>query len=87
MAAGRPIILAIDGVIRQVIEEAGAGIYVEPGQADGIAQAILQLEQDRAMGERMGLAGRRFVEEHFDRSILATRMLDIMVDIVQEKNA
>jgi glycosyltransferase involved in cell wall biosynthesis len=87
MAAGRPIILAIDGVIRKVIEEAGAGIYVEPGQADGIARAILRLEQDRAMGERMGLAGRRFVEEHFDRSILATRMLDIMVDIVQEKNA
>jgi len=87
MAAGRPVILAIDGVIRQVIEEAGAGIYVQPGQADGVAQAILQLEQDRASGKRMGLAGRRFVEEHFDRSILATRMLDIMGGMVKEKKA
>ena len=87
MAAGRPVILAIDGVIRQVIEEAGAGIYVQPGQAYGVAQAILQLEQDRGSAKRMGLAGRRFVEEHFNRSILATRMLDIMVGMVKEKKA
>ncbi len=31
MAAGRPTILAIDGVIRQVVDAAGGGIFVEPG--------------------------------------------------------
>jgi glycosyltransferase involved in cell wall biosynthesis len=31
MAAGRPVVLAIDGVIRQVVEAAGAGLAVPPG--------------------------------------------------------
>jgi glycosyltransferase involved in cell wall biosynthesis len=87
MAAGRPVILAIDGAIRQVVEEAEAGIFVQPGDSDQLVQAILKLEQDRALGKEMGLAGRRFVEEHFDRSVLAAEMLGIMVDIVQEKGS
>ncbi len=35
MAAGRPVILAIDGVIRQVVEEAEAGVFVQPGDPAG----------------------------------------------------
>ena len=31
MAAGRPVLLAIDGVIRDVVERARAGIFVPPG--------------------------------------------------------
>src|SRR5262249_42849797 len=31
MAAGRPTLLAIDGVIRTVVEEAGGGLFVPPG--------------------------------------------------------
>ena len=32
MAAGRPVILAIDGVIREVVEKAEAGVFVPSGQ-------------------------------------------------------
>ena len=31
MAAGRPVVLAIDGVIREVVEAAGCGLFAEPG--------------------------------------------------------
>ena len=37
MAAGRPVILAIDGVIRQVVEQAEAGVFVSPGDASALA--------------------------------------------------
>ena len=87
MAAGRPVILAIDGVIRQVVKEAEAGIFVHPGDSDQLAQGILKLEQDRTLGRRMGMAGRRYVEKHFDRSVLAAEMLGIMVDIVEERGS
>jgi glycosyltransferase involved in cell wall biosynthesis len=87
MAAGRPVILAIDGVIRQVVEEAEAGIFVQPGHPDQLMYAIQKLEQDRDLGKRMGQAGRRFVEKHFDRSDLAAKILKIMVDIVEEKRS
>ncbi len=50
MAAGRPVVLAIDGVIRQVIEEAGAGVFVPPGDAAALAAAIRRLAANRAAG-------------------------------------
>jgi hypothetical protein len=31
MAAGRATVLVIDGVIREVIETSGGGVFVEPG--------------------------------------------------------
>ncbi|MBW3536137.1 MAG: glycosyltransferase family 4 protein, partial [Gemmatimonadetes bacterium] len=37
MAAGRPTLLAIDGVIREVVEEAGAGLFVQPGDPRALA--------------------------------------------------
>lgn len=72
MAAGRPVILAIDGVIRQVVEQAGGGVYVPPGDPAAMAQAIRSLARDPAAARRMGRAGRDYVAAHFDRSTLAS---------------
>lgn len=89
MAAGRPVILAIDGVIRDVVESAQAGVAVPPGNAGALAQAIRACEADRHSLKRMGQNGRRYVEAHFDRGILAERLLDIMIDLTaaRGKNA
>lgn len=74
LAAGRPVILAIDGVIRQVVEAAGAGIAVPPGDPQALAQAALQLAHDPARARQMGLAGRQYVEQHFNRRDLAEKL-------------
>lgn len=74
MAAGRPVILAIDGVMRKVIEGAGAGVFVQPGNPDALAKSILQFAADPKSGKRMGRAGRKYLEEHFNRPSLAAQM-------------
>jgi glycosyltransferase involved in cell wall biosynthesis len=78
MAAGRPVVLAIDGVVRKVIEEANAGIPVEPGNPAALAQAIQILELDHKLGgdqcKRMGSAGRRYVEQHLSRAVSAQKL-------------
>jgi glycosyltransferase involved in cell wall biosynthesis len=74
LAAGRPVVLAIEGVIRQVVEGAGAGIPVRPGDAAALAGAVRQLAADPEMGRDMGTRGRRYVEDHFDRPVLADRL-------------
>jgi glycosyltransferase involved in cell wall biosynthesis len=74
MAAGRPVLLAIDGVIREVVEAAGAGLFVPPGDPGALASAVRQLAQDRAAAKRMGAAGRAYLEQHFDRADLADQM-------------
>lgn len=74
MAAGRPVLLAIDGVIRQVVEAAEAGLAVPPGDATGLADAVTRLAADPQRARAMGLAGRAYVEKHYNRQILAEKL-------------
>jgi glycosyltransferase involved in cell wall biosynthesis len=85
MAAGRPVILAIDGAIRQVIEEAGAGVFVPPGDPVGLAAAIRRLAADRTRGRAMGRSGRAYVARHFDRGSLARRLEQVMLCAAEDR--
>jgi len=78
MAAGRPVILAMEGVIRTVVESSAAGIAVPPGDAPALAKAIQVLAADRQMGRAMGVNGRRCVEEYFDRTVLAEKLSHVL---------
>jgi glycosyltransferase involved in cell wall biosynthesis len=68
MAAGRPIILAIDGVIREVVEAAHAGVYAHPGDPKALAEAVRYLVEHREEREAMSRQGRFYVEKHFNRA-------------------
>jgi len=82
MAAGRPTVLAIDGVIRQVIEEAGAGVYARPGSADALAKAIRMLATDPERARAMGRAGRAHVVEHFNRADQAAEFARVVEGLI-----
>jgi lipopolysaccharide/colanic/teichoic acid biosynthesis glycosyltransferase len=77
MAAGRPTVLAIDGVIRRVIEEAEGGIYVPPGDAGALAAAIGHLAGRRGAARPHGRSARRYVVAHFDRREQAEAFLQL----------
>lgn len=81
MAAGRPVLLAIDGVMRQVVEEAGAGVFVPPGDPQALAAAICSLADDPHSSRQMGLRGRRCVEEHFEREVLAEKLASVLEEM------
>jgi len=81
MAAGRPVICAIDGVIRQAVEEAGAGVFVQPGSAQALAQAIRNMALDPEASRRMGQNGRQAVEQKFDRKLLAVKLERLLIEM------
>jgi glycosyltransferase involved in cell wall biosynthesis len=74
MAAGRPVILAIDGVIRQVVESGNAGVFVSPGDPLALAEAIRTMAELPDRGRSMGQAGRRKIVGEFSRADLARRL-------------
>lgn len=78
MAAGRPVILAIDGVIRQAVEEAAAGIFVPPGDPIAMAQAVRQLAGDPEKARCMGANGRQYIQTHFARGAVAEKLAAII---------
>lgn len=81
MAAGRPVVLAIDGVIRQVVETAGGGIYAAPGQPAEVERAIRTLAANPAAARQMGLQGRRYLEENFSRQKMAEKLLKMVEEM------
>ena len=86
MAAGRPVILAIDGVIREVVEEAEAGIFVQPGDPEALAAAIQQLASNPAKCRTMGNNGRKSIEMNFSRIALAEKFTALL-ETMRRRNA
>jgi glycosyltransferase involved in cell wall biosynthesis len=74
MAAGRPTLLAIDGVIRQVIEDADGGIFVQPGNPEALANGLLTLYENPCLRGQQGMNARNYVATHFDRSEQALKL-------------
>ncbi len=75
MACGRPIVGALDGEARRLIEEAGAGLVSAAGDGEALAANVLRMfEMPGLNRDRMGAAGRRYCEEHFDREKLLGRL-------------
>jgi len=67
MAAGRATVLAIHGVIRQVIEAAQAGVFAAPGDPATEAEAVLQLQRDPQSARQMRQRRRAYAVEQFSR--------------------
>lgn len=84
MAAGRPVVLAIDGAIRRVVEGAGAGSFVPPGDPQALSECVARYRSDRAVGRRHGASGRALVESRFRRDTQAEAFLEVLAEAVAE---
>ena len=84
MACQRPVFLMIDGVSRELVEEADCGVYVEPENISECVAVVKKLitfpERDL---EKMGRNGYNFAKEHFDRSKLANQYMDYLIQLIK----
>jgi glycosyltransferase involved in cell wall biosynthesis len=67
MASTMPILLVADGEARGIVERAGAGIAVRPGDIDGLTHSVLMLASQPEDRSRMGRAGRVAAENVYSR--------------------
>jgi glycosyltransferase involved in cell wall biosynthesis len=87
MVAGRPTVLAIDGVIRDVIEKSGGGLFVPPGDDHSLADAILKLRSSPALRKEMGYKARSYVAASFDRKTQARQFTTLLERICGTQTA
>ena len=85
MACGDPVICQIDGVIRDVVEENRAGVFVEPGDARALAETVLRLSVDPEGCRVMGENGRKAVMEKFNRDAAAVQLEKIFKEVVSSR--
>ena len=83
MSCKKPSLVTIDGITRELIEDAQCGYYAEPEDAESFYQTVLKFlttsEEDiLAMGE----SGYTYVKKHFDRNVLADKYMSIVKGII-----
>lgn len=76
MSAELPVIASDFPLWRQIVDDAGAGVCVDPQSSQAIANAIRGLLDDPAKVERMGKAGREAVLERYNWPNEAAKLVD-----------
>ncbi len=84
MAAGKPVILCIDGVIRRLVEDANAGVFSEPGNPSALAETILQVVDDPKKCEVMGKNGLAIINKDYSRKQIADQFLALLEEMRRE---
>ncbi|MBX2990837.1 MAG: glycosyltransferase family 4 protein [Bacteroidetes bacterium] len=83
MALERPVVSTnCDGVL-DIVVDGETGIYVNPRNAQQLADAIERLGADPELRLSMGRAGRRRVEEMFDQQKHITRIEEIYYELLE----
>jgi glycosyltransferase involved in cell wall biosynthesis len=85
MVAQKPVLLAIDGVIRQVVEEANAGFFISPGHPEIMAKTILEISKSPDKLNQMGKSGREFIIKYYNRRDIANTLAMIIEDMVKSE--
>ena len=78
MACERPVIVAVDGQARQIVEEAGAGVFVEPENSAALVNAILVLARNPEHRQQMGVSGRQYILNKLSREKTARDYITVL---------
>ena len=80
LAAGRPIaaICSAQSYLNPLLAKMGCGATFENRQGQKLADYILYLSRDRAMSEKLGAAGRAYMEQHFTPQTIAAQYADVL---------
>ncbi|WP_353150626.1 glycosyltransferase family 4 protein [Flavobacterium sp.] len=77
-----PILMAIDGVSRELVETAKAGTYVEPENTFEYDRIIREYLNCTKRLEVEGESGYQYAKQNFDREVLANKYLDKIKQII-----
>lgn len=79
----KPILMAIDGVSRELVEEARAGTYVEPENAEEYNRVIREYLNDEIRLRIEGENGYQYAKNNFDRDFLAKEYLKSIQQVIR----
>jgi len=85
MACARPVVGSNSGGIPEMIEDGVTGLIVPAGDANALAEAIIELLQDPARAESMGRAGRERVERLYAQSKIVEETISAYQEAISRK--
>lgn len=86
MSCKKPILLAIDGVSRDLVEAADCGVFIEPENPNYWASKMEQIvRMSKSKLEQMGESGHIYAMEHFDRQKLGLQYISHIQDLINSR--
>lgn len=74
MAAGKPILAAVSGKSREIIEENNCGLCITPGNSVELAEAMKSFIHDYDKYKDCGVNGRNYFKHNFTKEIFMKRL-------------
>jgi glycosyltransferase involved in cell wall biosynthesis len=81
MSFGKPVVATRAPSTETYLEHGKTGLLVEPGDVDGMRQAVLHLWRNPDEAARMGKEARRRFEENHTMDKLAQRVYEIALQV------
>ena len=81
MSFGKAVVATRSPGTETYVQHGRTGLLVEPGDVEGMRQAILQLWQNPDEAVRMGKEARRYFEENYKMDKLAKRVYDVALEV------
>jgi glycosyltransferase involved in cell wall biosynthesis len=81
LGAGVPVIAAVEGEAKALVEASGGGVVIEPENAEKMVEAIVRLFLDPGLRQRLSADGRNYVVTHYNRKTIAERFENILLAV------
>jgi glycosyltransferase involved in cell wall biosynthesis len=82
MSCARPVILGVEGQARSVLEQACAGISIEPENPAALVREILHLSRHPEICRELGRCGREFILRNYSRAQSAQKYIAVLQDLL-----
>jgi glycosyltransferase involved in cell wall biosynthesis len=85
MACSTPVVASRIGGLKEIVEQSGCGITVDPNDSSLFIREIYKLCRHPNSITRMGLAGRQYVKERLASKIITDELVSIYQEVIDEK--
>jgi glycosyltransferase involved in cell wall biosynthesis len=84
MAARLPVLTTPTGDAARIVNHGSTGFVLQPDDAQGMAECIVDLVRNPALASQMGEAGRKQLEQHYNLRSLVPRLVSIICDFARQ---
>jgi glycosyltransferase involved in cell wall biosynthesis len=81
MAAGKPVILGVEGEAKEILLACQAGLAIRPEDPEAMVDAILKLRNEPSLCQSLGRNGRQAVLQKYLRRTAAAGYLNLLTEL------
>ena len=84
MAMAKPVVATRVGGTPEAIEDGVTGLLIPPKNPDALTKVIIKLLKNKELARKMGEAGRKRAEEHFDINTMVNKTIQVYENCMKQ---